>query len=198
MIQLADGGDLGHLIRHEFLAAEARLHRHHQDQLHLIQIGQDRLRRGLGLQDDARPLALGVDLVDGGLDVLRRVRLHMDRHQIGAGVAELLHVPHRLHDHQVDVQGQLRDLADGLHHRDADGDVGDEHAVHHIHMDVVGVGDAVNVPLQIRKIGGEDGRSNFNHGEDLFPLSFRCFQRSTPEMWARGLPWQPGGGERIG
>ena len=29
----------------------------------------------------------------------------MDRHQVGAGVAELLHIPARLHDHQVNIQG---------------------------------------------------------------------------------------------
>ena len=37
--------------------------------------------------------------------------------------------------------------------------------------------DAVNVPLQIRKIGGEDGRRNFNHGDDLFSLNFRQMGR---------------------
>ena len=118
-----------------------------------------------------------MDLVDGGLNVFREIRLHMDRYQIGAGIAEFLHVPHRLRDHQVNIQEHIRDLPDRLQHRDADGDIGHEHAVHHVHMDVVGVGNAVNVPLQIRKIGGEDGRRNFNHGDDLFSLNFRQMGR---------------------
>ena len=92
----------------------------------------------------------------------------MDRHQVGAGVAELLHIPARLHDHQVNIQGQRRGGADGFHHRDTDGNVGDEHAVHHIHMDVIGGGDALDIPLQIGKIRGEDGRCDFYHGKPLF------------------------------
>ena len=99
----------------------------------------------------------------------------MDSHQIGAGVAELLHIAHGLHDHQVNVQEHVGHLADGLHHRDADGDVGHEHAVHHVHMDVVGGRDAVDVPLQICKIGGEDGRSNFDHMKALFSVSLAAF-----------------------
>jgi len=145
--ELADGGHLGKLIRHEFLAAETRFHRHDQNQLHLINVGQYCLPCGLGLQDDACPFPLGVNFVNGGLNVLRKVRFYMDRHQIGPGVAELLHVAHRLRDHQMDVQRQLRDLADGLHHGDADRNIGDEYTVHDIYMNIVGIGDAMNVPL---------------------------------------------------
>ena len=111
-----------------------------------------------------------MNFADGGVDVLLRVRLHMDRHQVRPSVAELLHVPDGLGDHQVYVQGQLRGGPDGLHHRDADGDVGDKHPVHHVHMDVVGGGDAMDIPLQIRKIGGEDGRRDFDHEKPLFSL----------------------------
>jgi len=155
---LPDGGYLLHLIHHEGLAAEARLHSHHQDQFLLLQEGQDCLGGGLRLQHHPGPLALGVDLVNGGVDILLRIRLHVDSHQIRPGVAELLHVPHRPGDHQVHVQGQGSGGADGLHHRDADGDVGDKHAVHHIHMDVIGGGNFLNVPLQVGKVGGENGR----------------------------------------
>ena len=112
--------------------------------------------------------ALGVNLVDGGVDVFRRVGLHMNRHQIRAGVTELLHIPHRLHDHQMYVQRQLCGRPDGLDHRNADGNIGDEHAVHHIHVDVIGGGDSLNIPLQICKIGGENGRCNLYHEKPLF------------------------------
>ena len=71
------------------------------------------------------------------------------------------------------IQEHVRDLPDGLKHRDTDGNVGDEHAVHHVHMDVVRVGDAVDIPFQICKIGGEDGRRNFDHEKDLFSVVFR-------------------------
>ena len=45
----AQGFDFGHLIRHEFLAAEARLHSHHQDHVAQLKIGNGRLRGGAGL-----------------------------------------------------------------------------------------------------------------------------------------------------
>ena len=73
----------------------------------------------------------------------------------------------------MDVQKHIRDLSDGFQYRDANGDVGDKHAVHHVHMDVVRVGDAVDIPFQICKIGGEDGRRNFDHEKDLFSVVFR-------------------------
>ena len=92
----------------------------------------------------------------------------MDRHDVGAGVAELLHVPHRLHDHQVHIQGQGGGGADGLHHGDADGDVGDEQAVHHVHMDVIRGGDAADIPLQVGKVGGKNRRRDLDHKNDLF------------------------------
>ena len=105
----------------------------------------------------------------------------MDRHQVGARVAEPLHIPNRLHDHQVDVQEHVRHLADGLEHRQADGDVGDEHAVHHVYMDVVGVRDAVDVPLQIGKISGEDGRRDFDHGNPSFLYVFPRRRTDRPD-----------------
>jgi hypothetical protein len=92
----------------------------------------------------------------------------MDRHQVGAGVAELLHVPHRLHDHQVHVQRQHGGGPQGLDHRDANGDIGDEHAVHHVHVDVIGGGDPLDVPLQICEIGGENAGCDLYHGKPLF------------------------------
>ncbi len=42
--------------------------------------------------------------------------------------------------------------------RDADGEIGNESAVHHVHMEVVGIGNPPDIPFQIDKIGGEDGR----------------------------------------
>ena len=79
----------------------------------------------------------------------------------------------------MDVQEHIRDLSDGFQYRDADGDVGDKHAVHHVHMDIIGIGDAVDIPLQICKIGGEDRRGNFNHGDDLFSVVFRRKNRTA-------------------
>ena len=71
----------------------------------------------------------------------------MDSDNVRACAAELLHIPHRPVDHQVDVQRQGCDRADGLHYRDADGDIGHKQAVHHIHMEVVGRFNPADLPL---------------------------------------------------
>ncbi len=95
------------------------------------------------------------------------VGLQVDGQQVGPRLGEVLDVPHRLVDHQVDVQKHVGALADRLDHRDADGEVGHKGAVHHIHMEVVGGGHPLDVPLQIDEIGGQNRRSDFNHGMSL-------------------------------
>lgn len=64
--------------------------------------------------------------------------------EVRARVAELVDIALRLHDHQVHVDGQRRALADGLEHRDTDADIGDEAAVHHVKVDVVGGGNGLD------------------------------------------------------
>ncbi len=86
------------------------------------------------------------------------VGLQVDGEQVRPSLGKGLDVPHRLVDHQMDVQEHVGALADGLDHRDADGEIGNESAVHHVHMEVVGIGDPPDIPFQIDKIGGEDGR----------------------------------------
>ena len=159
-----DGLHLGHHVGHELLAAEARLHRHHQDDVTLADKGQHSAGGGLGLHHHAGLLALGVDKPQGLVDVLLSVRLHMAGDDVAAGVTELLDVPHGTVDHQVDVQGQAGGGADGLHHGDSDGDIGDEQAVHHVHMDVIGGGDAFDITLEVGEIRRQDRGCDLDHG----------------------------------
>lgn len=102
------------------------------------------------------------------------VGLQMDREQVGPGLGESLHIAHRLVDHQVHVQKQVGAFADGLHHRHADGEVGYEAAVHHVHVEHVGAGHPGDIPLQIHKISGEDGGRDFNH---FFTTPWSVFQK---------------------
>ena len=192
-----EGADLLQHVLHEGLPAEARLHGHHQHHGALVQEGQGRLRGGLGLEHYARPFAQGPDPLQGEAGVLLRVRLHMDGDDIRPRLAEVLHIAHRAVDHQVDIQRQGRDSPDGLHYRDADGDVGHEQAVHHVHMEVVGAGDPADIPLQICKICGKDGWGNLDHGETSL------FSRFSPETGRTGPPLRsgtkhPGAGSVIG
>ncbi len=77
----------------------------------------------------------------------------MDGNKIGSCVAELLHIAHGLDNHQVNVQRQLSGRPEGLDDRNADGDIGHKHTVHHVHMNVIGGGNALNIPFKIREIG---------------------------------------------
>ena len=89
----------------------------------------------------------------------------MDGHVIGAGLDEGFHIPDGPVDHQMYVQRQFCHGTNGLHHRDTDGNVGHENAVHNVHMDHVRTVllDVTNVPLQIRKIRSQDGRGDLRH-----------------------------------
>ena len=102
------------------------------------------------------------------MEVLLRVRLHMAGDDVRARVAELLHIADGTVDHQMHVQRQGGGGTDGLHHGDADGNVGYEQTVHHVHVDVIGGGDLLDVPRQIGEIGGQDGGGDLDHGETSF------------------------------
>ena len=102
------------------------------------------------------------------MDVLLGVRLHVTGDEVAAGIAELFCVADGAVDHQVNIQRQGGGGADGLHHGDADGDVGHEQTVHHVHVDVIGGGDGLDIAAQMGKIGGEDRRSDFYHTETPF------------------------------
>ena len=78
----------------------------------------------------------------------------MDGQPVRPGFHKLLHIPDGTVNHQVNIQRQIRHRTDGLHHRNADGNIGHKQPVHHIHMNPVSAvaADIPDVPLQIRKI----------------------------------------------
>ena len=68
---------------------------------HSLEVRQRRFGTGVGLEHNARALALRVDLLQRGVDVLRESRTRRGRSQVRARVAELLNVAHGLGDHQM-------------------------------------------------------------------------------------------------
>ena len=62
-------------------------------------------------------------------------------------------------DHQVDVERQAGRGANGLDHHRADGEVGHEVPVHHVHVDPVGAGllHGADLLAEPGEVGGEDG-----------------------------------------
>ena len=167
MILLDDGPDLADGLQlglHKGLAAEAGLHSHDQHHIQLFNIGQDGVGRGDGPQGHRLFYPTFPHDLQGLGDVGGVVGLQMDGQQVGSGLGEVLDVPHRLVDHQMDVQKHVCTLADGLYYRDANGKVGDKAAVHHIHMEIVRGRHFFDVPLQIDKIGGQNRGSDLYHG----------------------------------
>ena len=58
----------------------------------------------------------------------------MHQHLVGPRVDEHGGVLVRVGNHQVEVQGEARDFANGCDHRRADGEVLNEVAIHHIEV----------------------------------------------------------------
>ena len=87
-----------------------------------------------------------------------RPRLGMDGDDVGAGLGEGLEEGIDRRDHQMDVERLGGVRPQRLHHRRADGEVGDEMAVHHVDMDPVGAGlvDRADLLAEPGEIGGED------------------------------------------
>ena len=100
----------------------------------------------------------------------------VDGQQIRPRLGEGFDVPHRLLNHQVDIQKHIGTLPDGLHHWHAYGDVGNEGAIHHVHMEVVGGGRRLDVPLQVGEVGGKDRGRDFNHNKLLLFMDRRWGQ----------------------
>ena len=128
--------DLAERGRQERLAAEAGVDAHEEDHVH---VGQDPFhggeRRG-GIECDARLLPELADARDDALEV--GGRLGVDGEDVGPRLREVVEVPLRLRDHQVDIEGRGGRFPDRRHDRRADGDVGDEPAVHHVDVEQVG------------------------------------------------------------
>ena len=82
----------------------------------------------------------------------------------------------------MDIQRKVRDRTNGLHHRDAYGDVGHKQAVHNIHMDIVGGFNALNIPAEVGKVSRENGGCDLDHGEWI--LSHWVLHRTEP--WCIG------------
>ena len=59
---------------------------------------------------------------------------------VGAGLDDWAGVAKRIGDHEVSVEVNLRGFADAFDHGRAEGDVGDEVAVHHVQVQIVAAG----------------------------------------------------------
>ena len=163
LAQLGEVGDFVEREGEELLAAEAGIDAHHE---HMVHHGKDfdqGLDRGGGVDDDAGLHAVVGDLLEGAVQVA--ADLLVDGHHVGAGFGEGGDEVVGVLDHQVAVEGEFGDGAEGLDHGRAEGDVGDEVAVHDVDVDdgaaaALGRCDFVG---QVGEVGGEDGECQFDH-----------------------------------
>lgn len=113
----------------------------------------------------------------------------MEGHDVGARLGETRYVTLRLDDHQVHVEALCGHLADGLQHRKPEGDIGDEHAVHHVDMYPLGrtAVDHLRVAFQVAEIGRKHRRCYDSvHGSNItydkyshFPAVFHASERDS-------------------
>ena len=122
---------------------------------------------------DARLHAVVAYVLDGAVQVRARLVVHAD--PVGARLAECGDELVGVLDHQVAIQRQFGRLAQRLHHRRPQCDVGHKVAVHHVHMDgraaaALGCGDCVP---QMGEVCRQNGWQQFNHGASVSALESR-------------------------
>ncbi len=150
----------------EALAAESGLNGHDEDEIDLFEIRDDLVGGGVGIDRDSGEAFGAADLLEGFED--RVFGFGVDGDEIGAGFGEGVDVEMRVVEHQVDVEKEFRAFAKGGDGGGAEGEVGDEMAIHDVDvepaegklLDELGAGDEVAV------ISGENGRSE-NVGMDI-------------------------------
>lgn len=118
--------------RVELLSAESGLDGHDQHQVHLVEERVQGGDRGVGVDGDPGLHSAVVDFRYG----LRSTPmcLFMNRDPVRSGTYEVIDVPGGVLDHKVHVEGESGTVADAPDHRRAEGQVGDEHPVHHIEV----------------------------------------------------------------
>jgi hypothetical protein len=146
----------------EALAAEAGVDAHQEDEVAELQHVGDRLDRGVrvehgaGEHAPARVVGQAADLLEVAMEVAAGLGVHGDH--VGAGAREVGDVALGLLDHEVTVEGAGSERAQRLDDERADGDVGDEAAVHDVDVDPVGAGavEGADLGAEAGEVGAED------------------------------------------
>mmetsp|Transcript_67334 Transcript_67334/g.147544 ORF Transcript_67334/g.147544 Transcript_67334/m.147544 type:complete len:243 (-) Transcript_67334:81-809(-) len=151
--------DLLHLRLDELLAAEARVDRHDEHQVHNIQHVLDRLQAGARVQHHTGLAAVVLDHVDDTVQVDGRLLLSVHRNNVGTSLGEVGDALLRLHNHQVAIQDLVRHRANGINDQGADGDVGHKAAIHHVDVHPIAASliNSLDLLAQLGKVSGQDG-----------------------------------------
>src|SRR5216684_3500853 len=134
--RFADACEVFHLCQraaNKFLSAKSGIYGHHQDVMDDVQHIVQRMNRSRGINDHSRLAAVRGDQMQRAVQM--DARLLMDRNPIGACLGKGRYVVVGVFDHQVAVQRNLRRLPKAGDHGRADRYVGDEVAVHDVHVE---------------------------------------------------------------
>jgi len=159
----------------EFLSAEAGIHAHDEDVVDHGQDIDDEVDPGGGIENDAGLHAMLRDVLERAMEMA--AGLVMDADPVGScfgqGGDEFVWVL----DHQVAVERQGGGLAEALDDRGAEGNVGDEMAIHDVDMDDGAATELSrgNLVGQVGEVGGEDGGEKLDH---------RCVSLLSPSVSA--------------
>ena len=116
-----------------------------------------------GIDNHGRFASVRTDEMEGAIEVDAGFLMHGNPG--GASPGEGFDEVVGIFDHQVTIE---RDVADGFaqrgDHRRADGDVGDEMAVHDVDMEdgAAGVDGGLGLDAELGEVGGEDGGCEFD------------------------------------
>ena len=78
------------------------------------------------------------------------------RPRLNVGVDPLL----RVLNHEMDIQVLVRHRSYGLQHRSAEGQVGNEVAIHDVDMQPICIGYSLNLAVEASEVSSENGRGN--------------------------------------
>ena len=155
-----------YLVEHggdELLSAEAGIDGHDE---HEVKVAEHFVEHDIGcarVDGDAGFHASFVNLLDAAMQVVACFLMH--GHVFGAVGGNLFDPLFGMDNHHVDVHGLANDGLKGGHHWEAEADVGDEGAVHHVEMKHVGftLVEHLDFAFQVGEIGAKKTRGD-NHG----------------------------------
>ena len=157
------GGGLGDLRLHGgevALPPEARVDGHDEHEVDQVEDVGDRSHRRGGIEGDARPGAQFGDAPEGAVQVT--TGLGVDDDELAARFHEPGQQPVGLVHHEVGLERDLHQRADGGDHVRPEGQVGNEAPVHHVPLDPVHAGllEGSHLVAEAGEVGREDGRDD--------------------------------------
>ena len=160
--QLAEATDFVERARDEFLAAKAGIDRHHQDVINHVEHLAERVDGRRGIDDHTGLCPMILDVMKGAIQVDAGFLMHRD--PVRAGLHEVRNELVRVLNHEVTIERQVGDFAEGTHDGRTDGDVGNKMAVHDVDMDdgSAAFGGAFNAFRQMGKVSRQNRWCKFD------------------------------------